>query len=89
MATSRLRKIIFSVQNEIRLSSDDRLLEALDLLTEVELERSGWGSTPENDASNAILPDVSGSLPCDHHFIQKDTYWQSCMHCGMLKPLGQ
>ncbi len=34
-------------------------------------------------------PPVSGSLPCHHNFIQKDTYWKSCTHCGMLAPLGQ
>ena len=33
--------------------------------------------------------DVSGSLPCHHNYIQKDTYWKSCTHCGMLIPLGQ
>lgn len=32
---------------------------------------------------------VNGSLPCHHNFIQKDTYWKSCTHCGMLAPLGQ
>lgn len=32
---------------------------------------------------------VSGSLPCHHNFVQKDTYWKSCTHCGMLAPLGQ
>ena len=39
--------------------------------------------------NNAVLPPVSGSLPCHHNFIQKDTYWKSCTHCGMLAPLGQ
>lgn len=34
-------------------------------------------------------PLVSGSLPCHHNYIQKDTYWKSCTHCGMLAPLGQ
>ena len=34
-------------------------------------------------------PLVSGALPCHHNFIQKDTYWKSCTHCGMLAPLGQ
>lgn len=24
-----------------------------------------------------------------HNFIQKDTYWKSCTHCGMIAPLGQ
>lgn len=32
---------------------------------------------------------VSGSLPCHHNYIQKDTYWKSCTNCGMLAPLGQ
>lgn len=35
------------------------------------------------------IHDVSGSLPCHHNYIQKDTYWKSCTHCGMLAPLGQ
>lgn len=39
--------------------------------------------------SNAVLPPVGGLLPCHHNFIQKDTYWKSCTHCGMLAPLGQ
>jgi hypothetical protein len=34
-------------------------------------------------------PLVSGSLPCHHNYIQKDTYWKSCTHCGMIAPLGQ
>lgn len=34
-------------------------------------------------------PLVSGSLLCHHNFIQKDTYWKSCTHCGMLAPIGQ
>ena len=34
-------------------------------------------------------PLVSGSLSCHHNFIQKDTYWKSCTHCGMIAPLGQ
>jgi hypothetical protein len=24
---------------------------------------------------------------CNHLFVQKDQYWVSCWHCGMLKPL--
>ncbi len=35
------------------------------------------------------IPDVGVSLPCDHHYAHIDNYWKSCMHCGMLKPLGQ
>jgi hypothetical protein len=34
-------------------------------------------------------PAVISSLPCHHNFIQKDTYWKSCTHCGMIAPLGQ
>ena len=34
-------------------------------------------------------PLVSGSFPCHHNFIQKDTYWKSCTHCGMIAPLWQ
>lgn len=43
------------------------------------------------DAINEALrqPPVSGSLPCHHNFIQKDTYWKSCTHCGMIAPLWQ
>lgn len=45
----------------------------------------------ELEAENQALrqPLVRGSLPCHHNFIQKDTYWKSCTHCGMLVPLGQ
>ena len=30
---------------------------------------------------------VADSL-CNHYFIQKDTNWKSCIHCGKLEPLG-
>jgi hypothetical protein len=45
----------------------------------------------ELEAENQALrqPLVSGSLPCHHNFFQKDTYWKSCTHCGMLAPSGQ
>lgn len=39
--------------------------------------------------NNAVLSPVSGSFPCHHNFIQKDTYWKQCTHCGMLVPLWQ
>ena len=50
-----------------------------------------WNECEQEKAvkNNAVLPPVSGSLPCHHNFIQKDTYWKSCTHCGMLAPLGQ
>ena len=50
-----------------------------------------WNECEQEKAvkNNAVLPLVSGSLPCHHNFIQKDTYWKSCTHCGMLAPLGQ
>lgn len=38
---------------------------------------------------NLRIADVSGSLPCYHNYIQKDTYWKSCTQCGMIAPLGQ
>ncbi len=38
---------------------------------------------------NLRIADFSGSLPCHHHYIQKDTYWKSCTHCGMIAPLVQ
>ncbi len=41
------------------------------------------------EVKNLRIADVSGSLPCHHNYIQKDTYWKSCTHCGMIAPLGQ
>ena len=41
------------------------------------------------EVKNLRIADVIGSLPCHHNFIQKDTYWKSCTHCGMIAPLGQ
>ena len=41
------------------------------------------------EAKNLRIADVSGSFPCHHNYIQKDTYWKSCTHCGMIAPLGQ
>ncbi len=32
------------------------------------------------------IPTVSVSLPCYHNYIQKDTYWKRCIHCGMIAP---
>ena len=45
--------------------------------------------TAERELKNLQLGVVSGSLPCHHNYIQKDTYWKSCTHCGMIAPLGQ
>lgn len=36
------------------------------------------------DENSAMAPNI-----CHHNYIQKDTYWKSCTHCGMLAPLGQ
>ncbi len=41
------------------------------------------------EAKNLGIADACGSLPFYHNFIQKDTYWKSCTHCGLLAPLGQ
>jgi uncharacterized protein YcgI (DUF1989 family) len=43
----------------------------------------------ENVKQALRIHDVSGQLPCHHNYIQKDTYWKSCTHCGMIAPLGQ
>ena len=43
----------------------------------------------ESKVKKLNIPAVSGSLPCHHNFIQKDTYWKSCTHCGMIAPLWQ
>lgn len=43
----------------------------------------------EMQSEELSQPPVSGSLPCHHNYIQKDTYWKSCTHCGMIAPLGQ
>lgn len=24
---------------------------------------------------------------CHHYYVQKDQYWKSCKHCGMIAPL--
>lgn len=35
---------------------------------------------------------VSGNevaLPCNHNYNQVDSYWNKCVHCGMMAPLGQ
>lgn len=41
------------------------------------------------EVSPTIQNDASGPLPCHHNYIQKDTWWKSCTHCGMIAPLGQ
>ena len=49
------------------------------------------GSMTTNEAKEHLLRlfGVIGSLPCHHNYIQKDTWWKSCTHCGMIAPLGQ
>lgn len=60
-------------KREDMIHEPKKLTEALDiLLTEVK---------------KLHKPDVSGSLPCHHNYIQKDAYWKSCPHCGMIAPL--
>lgn len=48
-----------------------------------------WSNIAQELVKLFCQPAVMGSLPCHHNFIQKDTYWKSCTHCGMLAPLGQ
>ncbi len=43
----------------------------------------------ELEAENQLLRQSFGipPLPCQHNFVQKDSYWRACTHCGMLIPL--
>ncbi len=29
------------------------------------------------------------TIPCPHNFVQKDSQWKSCTHCGHIVPLQQ
>src|SRR3990167_9556952 len=55
-------------------------------------EKHSWYGLPDEKCPicepYAKTP-VSGRLPCYHNYIQKDTWWKSCTHCGMIAPLGQ
>ena len=64
-------------------------IEGMALLTKFECELLMEQYAQEVVKNNFVLAPVSGSLPCYHNFIQKDTYWKSCTHCGMIAPLGQ
>lgn len=60
-----------------------------------------WTGRNINDAFHFIPPkgaqwasrgNMQGGLPivpqaCQHYYIQKDTNWKECTHCGMLIPL--
>ncbi len=38
----------------------------------------------------SLVMDVNNNPTCqlkNHNYIQKDEYWKSCTHCGMLAPL--
>lgn len=35
----------------------------------------------------SLVIDANNSPTCHHNYIQKDEYWRSCTHCGMLEPL--
>lgn len=41
------------------------------------------------EVKNVSISDVNSCVLSNHNFIQKDTYWKSCTHCGMLAPLHQ
>jgi hypothetical protein len=42
----------------------------------------------ERDKKIKWLEDyIQATLPCNHVFVQKDSYWKSCQRCGMLAPL--
>jgi len=38
------------------------------------------------DYLNSITNTVN-TTQCNHYFVQKDTYWRSCIHCGQLSPM--
>ena len=76
-----MRKILIELQIDwegYEDVSDELIVEDA---IEAKVEGVGWTLLRQ--------PLVSGSLPCYHSFIQKDTYWKSCTHCGMIAPLWQ
>jgi hypothetical protein len=61
-------------------------------LEDTDLQREHWAFCQALKKYRELAlrqPPVSGSLPCHHNYIQKDTYWKSCTHCGMIAPLWQ
>jgi len=42
-----------------------------------------------NKILNSRIPQVVQLNSCQHNFRQQDQCWQSCTHCGMIKPIGQ
>jgi hypothetical protein len=66
----------YNRRNVLRDSDDD-------------LYYTGWMDCFDWLVGNDRQLPVSGLLPCYHNFIQKDAYWKSCTHCGMLAPLWQ
>ena len=39
------------------------------------------------EVKNFRIADDNGLFPCHHNYIQKDAYWKSCPHCGVIAPL--
>lgn len=37
---------------------------------------------------NTNQVDLGSQMLCHHTYIEKDAYWKSCTHCGMLSPLS-
>ena len=75
--------------NEYINKGSNMPIEGMELLTKFECELLMEQYAQEVVKNNFVLAPVSGSLPCNHNYIQKDTYWKSCTHCGMIAPLGQ
>jgi hypothetical protein len=70
---------------------DKWLVERYSPLTLERIKKAHFNYDDVIEILNAALrqPPLSGSLPCHHNYIQKDTYWKSCTHCGMIAPLWQ
>lgn len=71
----------------------EKLKYEIDLISKGEHNQEFTGVyqrlTELKQALQLLQPAVISSLPCHHNFIQKDTYWKSCTHCGTIAPLGQ
>ena len=76
-----------NVLKELLKTLKDNSIDNKVTIENVDLFVKSW--TKEAEILQLRIADVSGSLPCHHNYIQKDTYWKSCTHCGMIAPLGQ
>ena len=76
-----------NVLKELLKTLKDNSIDNKVTIENVDLFVKSW--TKEAEILQLRKADVSGSLHCHHNYIQKDTYWKSCTHCGMIAPLWQ